>query len=258
MVLFTEKIWCSSSETNPALFTEQNLLTSHLPRSSHSFVSMADDLANAARMLSMAVKLKIENVCCSLTNPVETLDIDEALGNIDQILNAVNCLDSLMRLPDDVYRNISALRNILKNSRRTSVRILRVNTSIWGRTSYDITQDQLQSLIGLRFTVPQLAELLQVSTRTIEHRLAEYSGLARGRERHFRTGKRADNLDTTLFRLPLLALPFFLSSSGRHFAGFPVMAKARGRERHFRTARAVKMSIRNCVENVVALCRKVI
>ena len=60
---------------------------------------MADDLANAATMLSMAVKLKIENVCCSLTNPVETLDIDEALGNIYQILNAVNCLDSLMRLP---------------------------------------------------------------------------------------------------------------------------------------------------------------
>ena len=121
----------------------------------------------------MAVKLKIENVCCSLTNPVETLDIDEALGNIYQVLNAVNCLDSLMRLPYDVYRNISALRNILKNSSRTSTRTLRVNTSIGGRTSYDITQDQLQSLIGLGFTVPQIAELLQVSTRTIEHRLAE-------------------------------------------------------------------------------------
>ena len=130
-----------------------------------------------------------------------------------------------MRLPYDVYRNISALRNILKNSSRTSTRTLRVNTSIWGRTSYDITQDQLQSLIGLRFTVPQIAELLQVSTRTIEHRLAEYSGLARGRERHFRTGKRADNLDTTLFRLPVLALPFSPSSSGRHFAGFPVVIK---------------------------------
>ena len=51
------------------------------------------------------------------------------------------------------------------------------------------------------------------------------SGLARGRERHFRTGKRADNLDTTLFQLPVFALPFSPSSSGRHFAGFPVVIK---------------------------------
>ena len=51
------------------------------------------------------------------------------------------------------------------------------------------------------------------------------SDLARGRECHFRTGKRAVNLDTTLFRLPVLALPFSPSSSGRHFAGFPVAIK---------------------------------
>ena len=51
------------------------------------------------------------------------------------------------------------------------------------------------------------------------------SGLARGQERHFRTGKRADNLDTTLFQLPVFALPFSPSSSGRHFAGFPVVIK---------------------------------
>ena len=40
-----------------------------------------------------------------------------------------------------------------------------------------------------------------------------------------RTGKRADDLDTTLFPLPVLALPFSLSSSGHHFAGFPVVIK---------------------------------
>ena len=62
-----------------------------------------------------------------------------------------------------------------KNLGRTSARTRRVNTSIRGRPSYDITQDQLQSLISLRFTVPQIAELLQVSTRTIERRLAEYN-----------------------------------------------------------------------------------
>ena len=32
------------------------------------------------------------------------------------------------------------------------------------------------------------------------------SDLARGRERHFRTGKRADSIDMTLFRLPVLSV----------------------------------------------------
>ena len=54
------------------------------------------------------------------------------------------------------------------------------------------------------------------------------SDLARGRERHFRTGKRADSLDTTLFRFPVLALPFSPTSSGRHYAGFPVAIKTPG------------------------------
>ena len=44
----------------------------------------------------------------------------------------------------------------------------------------------------------------------------------------FRMGKRADSLDTTLFRLPVLALPFSPTSSGRHYAGFPVAIKTPG------------------------------
>lgn len=66
-------------------------------------------------MLSMAIKLKIENICCSFPNLVEKLDANEALENIDQIFKAVNCLDSLLRLPDDVYWNISSARHILEN-----------------------------------------------------------------------------------------------------------------------------------------------
>ena len=52
--------------------------------------------------------------------------------------------------------------------------------------------------------------------------------LARGRERHLRTGKCADSLDTTLFRLPVLALPFSPTSSERHYAGFPLAIKTPG------------------------------
>ena len=38
-------------------------------------------------------------------------------------------------------------------------------------------------------------------------------------------GKRGDSLDTTLFRLPVLALPFSPTSSGRHYASFRVAIK---------------------------------
>ena len=55
-----------------------------------------------------------------------------------------------------------------------------------------------------------------------------WGDLARGREHHFRTRKRADNLDATLFRLPVLALPFSPKGSGRYFAGFPVAIKTPG------------------------------
>ena len=41
-------------------------------------------------------------------------------------------------------------------------------------------------------------------------------------------GKGADSLDTTLFRLPVLTLPFSLTSSGRYFVGFPVAIKTPG------------------------------
>ena len=52
----------------------------------------------------------------------------------------------------------------------------------------------------------------RAGTATIE-RFSKKTG------RHFRTGKRAD---------PVLALPFSSSSSGRHFAGFPVVIKTPG------------------------------
>ena len=54
------------------------------------------------------------------------------------------------------------------------------------------------------------------------------SDLAWGRERHFTTGTRADSLDTTLFRILVLAFLFSPTSSGRHYAGFFVVIKTPG------------------------------
>ena len=118
---------------------------------------------------------EIESICCSLRNPTAVLDVQEALENIDHTVYGVNCLDSVTRLPDDVYRDISSAKRIIENASSTSARTPRIITNMPGRRpSYDINEDQLRSLIDLRFTVPQISELLHVSTRTIERRLAEY------------------------------------------------------------------------------------
>ena len=73
-----------------------------------------------------------------------------------------------------MYLDISVVRHIIENLSSASVRTRQINSSRPRRPSYEISADQLQSLIDLRFTVPQIARLLYVSTRTIEPRLAEY------------------------------------------------------------------------------------
>ena len=136
-------------------------------------------MADSVEGLRNLVAGEIRSICPSLTDPAQILDIEETLERIDYIVEAVNCLDSVMRLPEDVYRDISAARRIIENSSATSARTPRVNTNMPGRPSYDISEEQLQSLIDLAFTIPQISELLDVSTRTIERRLAEYGISAR-------------------------------------------------------------------------------
>ena len=133
---------------------------------------MADSLA----CLRGLVTGEIANICNSLSlEPSEDFDPLGTLEKIDQVLVAINFLDSVVRLPEEVYLDISVARRIIiENLSPASVRTRQINSSRPGRPSYEISTDHLQSLIDLRFTVPQIARLLYVSTRTIDRRLAEY------------------------------------------------------------------------------------
>ena len=51
---------------------------------------------------------KIEDVWSSLLHPSEILDVEDVLEKIDQIVEAVHCLDSSIRLPEDIYAPINA------------------------------------------------------------------------------------------------------------------------------------------------------
>ena len=134
---------------------------------------MADSLA----CLRGLVTGEIANICNSLSlepsedfYPLGTLEkIDQ-----DQVIVAINFLDLVVRLHEEVYLDISVARRIIENLSSASVRTRQINSSRPGHPSYEISTDHLQSLIDLRFTVPQISRLLYVSTRTIDQRLAEY------------------------------------------------------------------------------------
>ena len=75
-----------------------------------------------------------------------------------------------------------------------------------------------------------LSELLFIFAlmRRLKRLLTKLEWFSKRTGSHFRTGKHAESLHTTLFRLPVLALPFSPTSSGRHFAGFPIAIKTPG------------------------------
>lgn len=75
---------------------------------------------------------EIESVSRVLVGPSRMFDVQEALEKIDQIVEAINCLDSVTRLPEDVYRDLSIARGIIERSSATSARTPRVNTGIPG------------------------------------------------------------------------------------------------------------------------------
>ena len=91
---------------------------------------MADNLSPSVESLCNLAKDKIESVCSSLTNSVGTCDAEEALNDIDLIVSAVTCLDSVIRVPDDVYQDISIARRMIENSSQASMRTPRVKTSM--------------------------------------------------------------------------------------------------------------------------------
>ena len=134
------------------------------------------DCGHCVEGLRNLVLGEIESISRILVGPSQMSAVQETLEKIDQIVEAINCLDSVTRIH---YRDPSIARGIIQRSSATSARTLRVNTGIPRRPSYEISKDQLQSLIDLRFTVPQISELLHVSKRTIERRLAEYGISAR-------------------------------------------------------------------------------
>ena len=100
---------------------------------------MADSVEGLHNLTCIVLE-EIESISHILVGPSQMFDVQEALEKIDQIVDAVNCLDSVTRLPEDVYRDLSIARRIIERSSNTSARTPRVNTGMPGRPSYEISK----------------------------------------------------------------------------------------------------------------------
>ena len=95
-------------------------------------------------------------------------DNGDLLEELEELQNHIITLDSLTRVPEELFNLVRSARSILHEKLgRVSV----VCSSTPGRPAFHISKQQLEMLLKVRFSGPCIAELLYVSSRTVERRM---------------------------------------------------------------------------------------
>ena len=89
-------------------------LTRH-PEPGDLLTKMADSNVEELRRLTVA---RTESVYSALTN--NSADIDDVLEEVEQILKALNTIDPVVRLSEDIFRDILSAKRMLENISSTS------------------------------------------------------------------------------------------------------------------------------------------
>lgn len=135
----------------------------------------------------------LENSCCALAHTIErernnyqdTKDPVVLESIIDHVKLLYRHLLAFRQIDDNLLNMVALAIVILEHmaedtyrNRPTSHRLLRGNM---GRPRFDIEQDQIEYLLDLCFTCPDIARLLGVSLRTIRRRMEEFGICVRDR-----------------------------------------------------------------------------
>ncbi len=110
-----------------------------------------------------------------------TSDSSFVLEEVTELQKCIFFLDSISRVPDGVISVLSRVRVQLQADMHCQQKPPTVNVNRQGRPKFDITAEQMRLLLAAHFTVPGIASLLHVSTRTIERRVQEFGLSARQR-----------------------------------------------------------------------------
>lgn len=123
----------------------------------------------------------VQETSAVLENPICSYEIDGIVLRLDYVARTLVNIDSGSSEVDEVVQllgeTISHLDRINSASRASSVDLQAVpqeRSGNRGRPSFEIKEEQLSLLIDQDFQVPVIAQLLQVSTRTIERRMKKY------------------------------------------------------------------------------------
>ena len=116
---------------------------------------------------------KVEYLSRQLSHEGQDYNIDAILAGIEASIEAVCMLDVMSKVPEEVFAELFQARRIIEGYVSKFTRVPQLQSNSRGRPSYHITEEQLVSMIDLGFTVPQMAQMLQVSTRTLERRIAQ-------------------------------------------------------------------------------------
>ena len=96
---------------------------------------------------------------------VGTADDNDLVEELEEVQKHVLALDSVTRISEELFNLLSSARSVLEQKHgRTSV----VCGGTPGRPAYGIGKEQLEMLLKARFSVRCIAELLHVSSRTVE------------------------------------------------------------------------------------------
>ena len=102
---------------------------------------------------------------------VGTADDNDLVEELEEVHKHVLALNSVTRIPEELFNLLSSARSVLEQKHgRASV----VRGGTPGRPAYEIGKEQLEMLLKARFSVRCIAELLHVSSRTVERRMQEY------------------------------------------------------------------------------------
>lgn len=98
-------------------------------------------------------------------------DNDDLAEEIEEIQKHVIVLDTLTRMPEEIFNLLNRARSLLEPYGMHKDKVATIFT---GRPKYDVNKEQLEMLLKARFSTRSISELLHVSSRTVERRMQEY------------------------------------------------------------------------------------
>ena len=140
---------------------------------------------SCTKWISIGVCVVLQRVCSDLANGrnVDLRQLDahcvqlylvyrelvaaELLG--EQVALALDCVRQALQIIETALENEDGCNN------HSVYQAQALSAGSIGRPSFDIPFNQLSNLLELRFTVPQIADILGVSVRTVRRRMTTYN-----------------------------------------------------------------------------------